>query len=244
MTRSSGVLFFTFAAVAALIGGSTTGIGNAGAAHPTALRCGAPVGCRYYCSRSEGERQLRNLAAHADSEDAWIFLETRSLWVDVGEKETQTSVTIDVNFLASVLGEAGQEEVRLSLFHIHPRSVLAKDRIYPPAANDIYCLVNLKHILREKCSAQVTACVLDGDGVWNYDVSDRFESSFFRSEQNWRTSLSASDLMRQRYADFMIDYCALVEPATLHAAPSREQRIDACIQRIRALGVSVSYIPQ
>jgi len=244
MTRSSGVLLFTFAAVAALTGGTTTGTGNAGAAYPTALRSGAPVGRRYYCSRSEGERQLRNLAANSDTEDAWIFLETCSLWVDVGEKETPSSVTIDMSFLTSLLGGARQEGVRLSLFHIHPRSVLAKDRIYPPAANDIYCLVNLKHILREKCNAQVTAYVLDGEGVWNYDVTEQFESSFFRSEHDWRTSLSASELMRQRYADFMMDYCTLVEPATLHAAPSREERIDACIQRIRALGVSVSYIPQ
>jgi len=244
MTRSSGVLFFTFAAVAALIGGSTTGIGNAGAAHPNALRCGAPVGCRYYCSRSEGERQLRNLAAHADSEDAWIFLETWSLWVDVGEKETQTSVTIDVNFLASVLGEAGQNGLRVSLFHIHPRSVLAKERIYPPAANDILSLVNLKRILREKCDSEITAHVFDGEGEWTYDTIDMFESSYLLNHGGWQRYCSASDLSKQQYADFILDYCMLVEPVTSDIALSSERKIEACILRSRTLGIEVSYTPQ
>lgn len=207
------------------------------------LPSGSAVGHCCRCSRSEGVWQLQNLAAYGDSEDAWVYLGSCSLWVDIGEKESWNSVCIDADFLTALLDGAGQGGECVSLFHIHPRSMLAGNRIYPPAANDIYSLVNLKRILREKSDAEITAYVLDGEGVWTYETTDLFESSYFQNQRSWQRCCSASDLAKEQYANFMLDYCTLVEPATSDIALSQRMKIEAYILRSRALGIEVSYTP-
>lgn len=54
---------------------------------PPVFRCGAPVGTIYRVSRSTGELELDRLAGSALIEDAWVFLEPGSLWIDVGPTE-------------------------------------------------------------------------------------------------------------------------------------------------------------
>lgn len=48
------------------------------------LRVGAPVGTSYHLSQAEGERQLDRLARTVETEDAWLFLQADSLWIDAG----------------------------------------------------------------------------------------------------------------------------------------------------------------
>lgn len=219
----------------------------------SSIRTHAPVGSCYQASLSEGQRRIDDLARSAPLEDAWIYLEAESLWIDVGADERPTSIRIDFTPAASRLAaRAATNGTRVFLYHIHPRRVLAPGRIYPPAANDIYAEVNLKRALRDHYHYMLVARVLDGSGIWTYDATEALERSlrlpdYSQDTPRWisyneaRPHQSPRELMNERYSDFLVDFIALLEPVTKDRSLSRDGKIAAYLRKARAIGIHATY---
>lgn len=83
-----------------------------------------------YKSRRAGEEDLEKLVLTAKKEDSWIFVDDKSsntgIWIDVGDEQTLTSISISLGYVSSVLGslahkaDVAKHTLSVSNYHIHP----------------------------------------------------------------------------------------------------------------------------
>lgn len=80
----------------------------------------------------DGERALTELAMTATTEEAFLFVPSECLWIEIGQGETPHSVSTDLNEIRHLAHLFGKTVI----YHIHPgRPALARE--YFPAYGDL-----------------------------------------------------------------------------------------------------------
>jgi hypothetical protein len=136
-------------------------------AHEPPFKCVEGSGTTYEFSQEVGEAKLKDLAALAVVEDAWVYRD--SLWTDVGFMESPYTVHGDNTLIRS---EAKKTDV-LHMYHNHigwsPPSY-ADFLSYRQRAADIAPTVLVSH-------------VITGRGLWTYGTTGLFSpDSLFGKE--------------------------------------------------------------
>ena len=138
----------------------------------TTIRVVQGSGQVYSLSREDGERDLIELARYSDIEDSWIFADNK--WYDIGVNETRFGVMSESDSLYQSLVNKTNIAV-LFFYHIHPKKSTSTNGFNPPSMQDI------EHFLFEKRKflnlANVIGNVVDGNGVWTYDLTNSAKAS-------------------------------------------------------------------
>ena len=127
----------------------------------------AGAGQMYRRSLIDGERDLSILAKVTGIEDAWMYVGD-SLWIDIGDVATDSSVSIDFTVLGSVLNEIRPDTVRF--YHTHPG----------PNGSSAQSLadINMQMQLDEAIiNALAYHHAVTSEGVWDYRLSRKAQES-------------------------------------------------------------------
>ncbi|HYD03774.1 MAG TPA: hypothetical protein VEC16_05755 [Alphaproteobacteria bacterium] len=116
-------------------------------------------GSKYPISVNKAERSIDQIARSNKLEDAWLHY--RDTLTDVGYNETAQNVEVYIDEKFKPHGGK-----TIILYHTHPKE---KD-IYPPSPPDI---IFHDILSRTFPSNNVISRMLDGRGVWEYDVDEK-----------------------------------------------------------------------
>jgi hypothetical protein len=114
----------------------------------------------------EGEAQLVILAAAASREESFVFFPDLCLWIEVGQHETSSSVSLDIPFLETLRNYRGP----VILYHIHigsPRSAKA----YFPAYSDLIILVMWHAAKDSKAAYETQHKAATSIGIFTYSLA-------------------------------------------------------------------------
>jgi len=113
--------------------------------------------------RSQGEAELRRLAATETFEESYVYIPSRCLWIEVGYDETRNRVRLDSKLIARLL----ESFDKLMIYHIHV-GVPVQISGYFPAYRDLVSLILINAKFFQKPEIQISHRVVTKFGVIDY----------------------------------------------------------------------------
>ncbi|MBU2562073.1 MAG: hypothetical protein KKF68_00215 [Nanoarchaeota archaeon] len=197
------------------------------------IRIRSGTGTVYNISYAEARKQFHNLANNAEREDAWICLEGKCY--DLGFAEGREEVEFDVEKIITLLNKRHPSSIKAIWVHPHPKKILIENFIYPPSLADVIAHAKLKRRLKEDTNTILESEVYDGKGVWKYDITTRLES-----ELHTKISGPHGDSYPHRFM-LELQMPGIKKEILRDMFLSRQERIERYIERMRRLGVILTY---
>ena len=205
------------------------------------IRVREGFGHLYRGAQQRGELCLHRLAQTALREDAWIY--TQGFWVDVGYGEEPRSVNCTWEAVRSLPDiSAGSD---LVWYHIHPQCA-EPQRIHPPSYEDIFGLARFELLCRETFTAELTAKVFDGAGVWTVELSETTRQCLCWTDPSAdqpEIGLIVTEKRQRELAKlaFLLAYKRCVEEVLENPIFDRSETIRRFVLCMNEIGVQLSY---
>ena len=183
----------------------------------TKIEISPHAGRVYSLSFDDVIKQMSILAKTAESEDVWIYVDTKQKLYDIGYDGDGATSNFSYGLFDddhSILRESNAVGI-----HNHPLSHRDKF-IYPPSFNDLWQLASCKYQFRKLFNANFRAMVFDGIGIWEYDMIPETVAIFHDKTEREKIQ------KKLRYLRYIIHL----------AAPDAKTRSEAIPKYIRAIG--------
>ncbi len=216
------------------------------------IETGCPAGTEYFASRTEGERQLQELAGTVVPEDAWVYFESYSLWIDVGENPDADSVVTNFDPVREALESAPIPPSELHLYLLHPVRASESDQIAPPRVPEICTYVTMERDLRLRFDLSLALHVIDRSGIWTCQATPGGSEWTVLPNIVGRPILRgpksgevphhlAIELMRDLDARRLSTLAQSLDTIGHDSSLERDQRIAAYLKAARQAGISEVY---
>lgn len=115
----------------------------------------------------EGLKDLERIAKTGRKEEAFLFIPSKSQWIEIGFNETLTGC---VNYRKDLTQKA-RENGRIIFYHVHPRSNQGKDDINSifPSEQDFISLRNANKVIEE---LKIEGAVVSSYGVARFRIKE------------------------------------------------------------------------
>jgi len=113
--------------------------------------------------RTQGEAELRKLAATEAFEESYVYIPSLCLWIEVGYDEARNRVRLDSKLIARLL----ESFDKLVVYHIHV-GVPVQISGYFPAYRDLVSLILINAKFFQKPEIQISHRVVTESGVIDY----------------------------------------------------------------------------
>jgi hypothetical protein len=165
--------------------------------------------------QKEGEAELRELAASAASEEAYVFIPPLCVWVETGYNETERSVSLETAIVDRLVNIYS----KVILYHIH--TVSPEDTLWDfPAYADMLVVVLVNASYLDDPFVSVIHHAVTAGGTFNY--------SFVVSQE---TKQLIERMRATGLADFVPDNLAYEYARNVHRRKYYDS-VSECVQRL------------